>query len=116
MTAPRRSSPRPRSIFSQRNLVAAEVVLVVGLLKNLVEQQVLASGLPAYAKVLFIMAGTIGLLGSLYWLIEGITRASVRQAYGALNRVLPGIALHAAIFFGLYLLYANRLHLTPFGS
>ncbi len=115
MTASRRASQRPRSILSHRNLVAAEVVLVVGLLKSLVEHYVLASSLPPYGKVLFIMAGTIGLLGSLYLLIEGITRASVRQAYGALHRVLPGLALHSAIFFGLYLLYANRLELAPFG-
>jgi hypothetical protein len=92
------------------------VLLVVGLLKSWVEQQVLATGLPPYAKVLFVMAGTIGLLGSLYWLIEGITHASVRQAHGALRGVLPSIALHGAIYFGLYLLYAERLQLAPFGS
>jgi hypothetical protein len=115
MTASHRSSPRRRSIWSHRNFVAAEVVLVIGLLKSFIEEHVLASGLPPYGKVLFVMAGTIGLLGSLYWLIEGITRASVSQVYGALNRVLPGIAFHAAILFGLYLLYANRLELAPFG-
>lgn len=115
MTAAHRTSTRRRSIWSHRNLVAAEVVLVVGLLKSFVEAHVLAAGLPAYGKVLFVMAATIGLLGSLYWLIEGITRASVSQAHAALRRVLPGIALHAAIFFGLYLLYANRLGLAPFG-
>jgi hypothetical protein len=115
MNASRRTSPRVRSILNHRNLVAAEVVLVVGLLKGLVEEHVLASNLPPYAKVLFVMAGTIGLLGALYWLIEGITRAGVSHTYVALRRVLPGIALHGAIFFGLYLLYATRLELAPFG-
>ena len=116
MSASRRTPPRLRTIWSHRNLAAGEVVLVVGLQKSLVEEHVLASDLPPYAKVLFVMAGTIGLLGALYWLVEGITRVSVTQAHGALRGALPRLLLHAAIYFGLYLLYATRLELAPFGG
>src|SRR5262249_57315005 len=67
--AQRRSSWIP-AFLRHRNLMAAEAVLVIGLLKGAMEGWVKASDLPGWGKVAFIMGGTVGLLGGLYWLIE----------------------------------------------
>jgi hypothetical protein len=70
------------SFLRHRALMATEAVLVVGCLKGLMEGWVKASALPGYAKVIFIMAGTVGLLGGMYWVIERMTRSSVERAHG----------------------------------
>lgn len=116
MPAQRRSAARRRPLLSHRNLLAAEVLLVVGLLKGVIEEWVKTADLPAWGKVLFVMASTIGILGSLYWLVEAITSHGVGQAHSAMHFVFPRLAVHVVVFFALYLVYAWRLGLPAFGS
>jgi hypothetical protein len=92
--------------------MAAEAVLVVGLLRGLMEAWVKAAQLPNYGKVLFIMAGTLGLLGGLYWLIESITSAGIKRTHALLKTFsLPRLLVHAFVFAMLFLLYAAQQHL-----
>jgi hypothetical protein len=92
--------------------MAAEAVLVVGLLKGLMETWVKAADLPNYGKVLFIMAGTLGLLGGLYWLLEAVTSAGITRTHALLkNFSLPQLAVHAAVLALLFFVYAAQLEL-----
>jgi len=92
--------------------MAAEAVLAVGLLRGLMETWVKAAQLPNYGKVLFIMAGTLGLLGGLYWLVESITSVGIKQTHALLKTFsLPRILVHAAAFAALVLMYAAQQHL-----
>jgi hypothetical protein len=98
--------------MKHRTLMAAEAVLVVGLLRGLLESSLKAGHLPNYAKVLFLMAGTLGLFGGMYLLIESITSAGLKQTHTLLKRVsLPRIFVHAAVFAVLFVLYAKQQHL-----
>lgn len=116
MPALRRSAARRRSLLSHRNLLAAEVLLAVGLLKGVLEEWVKTADLPAWGKILFIMASTVGILGSLYWLVEAITSRGVNHAHSAMHFFFPRVAVHASVFFALYLVYAWRLGLPAFGG
>lgn len=92
--------------------MAAEAVLVVGLLRSLMETWLKATDLPNYGKVLFIMAGTVGLLGGLYWLIESITSAGIQRTHTILGSLsLPRVLVHLAVFAVLVFLYAAQQHL-----
>lgn len=94
--------------------MAAEAVLAVGLLRGLMERWVRASELPSYGKVLFIMAGTLGLFGGLFWLIDSITSVGIKQTHALLKTFsLPRLIVHAAAFAALFLLYAQQQHLPP---
>jgi hypothetical protein len=94
--------------------MAAEAVLVVGLLRGLMERWVRASQLPNYGKVLFIMAGTLGLFGGLYWLIDSITSVGIRQTHALLKAFsLPRVIVHAVALAVLFLMYAAQQHLPP---
>jgi hypothetical protein len=98
--------------LSHRTLMAAEAVLAVGLLRGLMERWVRASELPNYGKVLFIMAGTLGLFGGLYWLIDSLTSVGIKHTHALLKTFsLPRIVVHAAAFAVLVLLYAKQQHL-----
>ena len=110
---PARRAPR-RRIFSHRNLLAIEGLLVVALLKSWIEDAIRSSTLPDPSKVLFVMASTIGLFAGLYVLIEGLTARSVEGAHAAMRLFVPRLAVHAVALFVLYLLYASRLGLAPF--
>jgi hypothetical protein len=95
--------------LKHRSLMATEAVLVVGLLKGVLEDLVKATDLPNWGKVVFLMAGTVGLLGGLYWIIEALTASSVERAHGLVRTFsLPYLAVHGAIFLALYFMYANR--------
>lgn len=100
------------SFLKHRTLMAAEIVLVVGLLKGVMETWVKSAELPNYAKVLFIMAGTLGLLGGLYWLIESITSTGVKKTHALLKSFsLPHVLVHALVFVVLFFVYAAQHHL-----
>lgn len=100
------------SLLKHRTLMAAEAVLVVGLLKGVMETWVKAADLPNYGKVLFIMAGTLGLLGGLYWLLGSITSAGVKQTHALLRSFsLPQLFVHAFVFVVLVVVYAEQQHL-----
>jgi hypothetical protein len=109
--APSNSSWTP-FFLKHRNLMAAEAVLVVGLLKGLMETWVKSANLPNYGKVLFIMAGTLGLLVGLYWLIESLTSAGVKKTHALLKTFsLPQLFVHALVFAALFFVYAVQHHL-----
>lgn len=102
-------------LFSHRRWIAVEAVLVVGLLKDWLAAQVVASGLPGAGKVLFVMAVTLGVLGGLYFFVEELTAKSVARTHAAargLPVALPAVLVHAAILGALFLVYAHSLHIA----
>lgn len=111
MAREKKSSAKRRdwtpSFLKHRTLMAAEAVLVVGLLKGLMETWVKAADLPNWGKVVFIMAGTLGLLGGLYWVIESITTAGVARTHAMLSGFsLPHLSVHGLVFVVLFFLYS----------
>jgi hypothetical protein len=119
--APRRAAPSRKrtdwtpAFLKHRSLMATEAVLVVGLLKGLLEDWIKATDLSNWGKVLFLMAGTVGLLGGLYWLIEVLTTGGVAKAHGLLRTFsMPYLAVHGLIFVVLFFIYAQRHHLAVF--
>lgn len=97
------------SFLKHRSLMATEAVLLVAWLKGIMEGWVKASTLPGYGKVLFIMAGTVGLLGGLFWMIERMTRSSIERAHGLMQGFsLPYLAVHGLVLFALFWMYANQ--------
>lgn len=101
-------------LFSHRRWIAIEAVLVVGLLKDWLAGQVVASGLPGAGKVLFVMAVTVGVLGGLYFFVERLTAKSVARTHAAARGfpvALPVVLVHAAILGALFLMYARSFHI-----
>lgn len=97
------------AFLKHRSLMATEAVLVVGLLKGVLEDLVKATDLPNWGKVVFLMAGTVGLLGGLYWIIEGLTASGVEKAHGFVRTFsVPYLGVHGAIFVVLFFVYAHR--------
>ena len=100
--------------LSHRGLVAAEAVLFVGILRDVLSHWIKEAQAPNYAKVLLVMAMTVGIFGGLFLFVEGIvarTVAGTHKAVRSLTGVLPYWAVHAGILFVLFLLYANMLGL-----
>lgn len=92
--------------------MAAEAVLVVALLRGVLEDWVKATDLPGYGKVLFLMAGTIGLLGGLYWIIEGLTASGVEKTHALLKTFsMPYLLVHGLVFTVLFFVYAHQHHI-----
>lgn len=87
-----------------RALIGAEAVLVVGLLQELGSRLLQGSTLPNWSKVLFIMVMTLGLLGGLVALIQGVVGKVVGKAYDV--AFLPYFLMHLGAFAGLFILYA----------
>lgn len=116
--AARRSSPPVRrekrgpsvpAFLRHRNLMAAEAVLVVGVLKSWMEVWVKASSLSNTGKVLFIMAATLGLLGGLFYSVEKLTMGSVKKTHEVMRVIpLPYLLVHALVFAALFVLYAHH--------
>lgn len=100
--------------LSHRGLVAAEAVLFVGILRDVLSHWIKSSQLPNYGKVLVVMAMTVGVFGGLFLVVERIvarTVAGTHRAVRTVTGVLPYWAVHAGILFVLFLLYANMLGL-----
>ena len=101
------------SFLRHRNLIAAEALLLVSVAKDLIGEfikQQPTSVLPNWGKVLFVMAATIGILGGLFAILEKLTHGSVvktHEVVQALPLPAPVLAIHAAIFTGLFYLYAH---------
>jgi hypothetical protein len=109
----RSSGPR---IFRHRSLIALEVMLVMGVAKDIVAARVLASSLPSYGKVLFLMGATVGLLGGLYVIIQRLSARGVEGAHAvarALPLPFPFWIAHVGVLAALYLLYAYMHGLKP---
>jgi hypothetical protein len=111
---PSRGGMRLPRWLSHRGLVAAETVLLVGILRDVVSSHVKTSPFPNYGKVLIVMGLTLGIFGGLFLLVERLTARTVagtHKAVRSLTGVLPFWAIHAGILFVLFLLYANMLGL-----
>ena len=112
--ASKRSGPRLPRWLSHRGLVAAEAVLLVGILRDVVSHAIKAAEMKNYEKVLLSMALTVGVFGGLFLFVEKVTARTVagtHKAVRSVTRVLPFWIVHAAILFILFLLYANMLGL-----
>ncbi len=104
-------------IFSHRGLIAIEALLLMGVLKDWVFDELRKSSFPNYAKVLLVMATTIGIFGGLFFLVQRLTARGVAHTHGLAKSMpiaIPISAVHAALLFVLFLLYARMLHLTVF--
>ncbi len=110
---PRSSTPR---WLRHSTLIAIEAVLVVGWLKDQANQLVMASQrLPDWAKVLFVMAVTAGILGALLYVIERITRRGVAKTHEIVRTValpMPYLVVHLCVLIALYFLYARQLGIS----
>lgn len=114
-TSAKKKNAGVRRRLRHRDLIALEAVLLVGLIKDWVAAFVKTSNLPNYAKVLFIMAATIGLLGGLFLVVEKLTRRGVAHAHQAVRSLpvpLPIWLVHAAMLVAFFLLYARALNLN----
>jgi hypothetical protein len=110
--ASKRSGRRLPRWLSHRGLVAAEAVLLVGILRDLLARGIKSSSFPNDGKVLLIMAMTVGVFGGLFVFVEKLTARTVagtHKAVRSLTGVMPYWAVHAGILLVLFLLYANRL-------
>ncbi len=112
-TRKRGGSRLPRWL-SHRGLVAAEALLFVGILRDVLSHWIKEAQAPNYAKVLVVMAMTVGIFGGLFLFVEQIiarTVAGTHRAVRTMTGVLPYWAVHAGILFVLFLLYAHMLGL-----
>jgi len=113
--AARKSKDWTPSFLKHRHLMAAEAVLVVGLLKGVLDDQVKAADLPNWGKVVFLMAGTVGLLGGLYWVIEGLTARGIERAHGLMRAFsLHYFGVHGLVLLVLFFVYAWRHDIPVF--
>jgi hypothetical protein len=104
-------------IFSHRGLIAVEALLLMGVLKDWIFDQLRASSFPNYVKVLLVMGTTVGLFGGLFFFIQRLTARGVAHTHGLAKHMpiaLPVTAVHALLLFLLFLLYARMLHLSVF--
>lgn len=100
-----------------RALIAAEAVLVLGVVKDWGWRQVMASSLANWAKVVLAMATTIGLFGGFYLVVQRfMTRgvSSTHRAASGLPVVWPTLLVHAVLLFVLFLLHARMLGVSVF--
>jgi hypothetical protein len=89
-------------------------VLLVGVLKDFVADEVRTSALPGYGKVLFVMAATLGMLGGLYYFVEKLSQRGVETTHQAVRSLPLPFAFwmaHALLFLALFLLYAYSLEI-----
>lgn len=101
--------------LSHRSLITAEALLLVGVADRLGRLWIMHEPhLPAYAKVLLMMALTIGIFGGLILILQRMTTASLSKTHEvvrALPLPTPMVVVHAAAFAGLFFLYAWALGL-----
>jgi len=101
---PKKSSSAAVSWLRHRALLGAEAALMVGLAQEFGSRFAQGSALPNWAKVLFIMAMTLGLLGVLLLFAKGIVGKALGKTFAIAP--LPGVLMHLGVFSGLFLLYA----------
>jgi hypothetical protein len=102
-------------IFSHRGLIAVEALLLMGVLKDWIFEQLRTSTFPNYTKVLLVMATTVGLFGGLFFFLQRLLARGVAHTHGLARQMpiaVPVAAVHALLLFVLFLLYARMLHLS----
>ena len=105
------------ALFSQRGLVGIEALLFLGVAKDWIFGALLRSSFPNWAKVVLVMATTVGLFGGLFLVLQNLAHRTIQgthRAAGALPFSVPTLALHGLLLFVLFLLYARMLHLAVF--
>jgi hypothetical protein len=112
-------SPSKKSsfrIFRHASLVTVETLLLFGVLKDWITGLVRTTDLPNWGKVLFVMATTVGVFGSVFLVLEKMTHGGVARAHDAMRgRVaVPTLVIHVVVLFLLFLLYARTLGLKVF--
>jgi hypothetical protein len=101
-----------------RSLIAAEAVLVLGVAKDWIWRQVMASTLPGWGKVALSMLTTVGLFGGLFLVVRRMAVRGVWKTHHAAQGMpvfLPTLLLHAALLAVLFVLYARILGIRIFG-
>jgi hypothetical protein len=104
-------------VFRHSTLIAVEAVLVANVFKDFVFERVRAGDMPGYAKVLFVMAATVGLFAGLFVLLEKLLKRGVTHTHDLLRALpvaLPTLLIHAALLLLLFLLYARMLRISVF--
>lgn len=97
------------SWLRHRSLLGAEAVLAVGLLQELGSRLLQGSTLPNWGKVAFIMIMTLGLLGGLILVMQGLIGKVIGKAYDAAPA--PYVLMHLGAFASLIVLYSMVFHL-----
>lgn len=100
-----------------RTLIAAEAVLVLGVVKDWGWRQVMASSLASWSKVALSMALTVGLFGGFYVVLQRFLARGVSGTHRAAQGmpvVLPTLLVHVALLAVLFLLYARMLGVQVF--
>lgn len=113
MSAARKpSGARSLARTLHRALITAEAVLVLGVAKDWIWRQVLASTLPAWGKVVLAMVTTVGVFGGFYLIAQRLLArgvSSTHKAASGLPVIWPALLVHAVLLYVLYLLYARML-------
>jgi hypothetical protein len=107
--AKKKSSGWVPSWLKHRALLTGEVILVVGVVQELIQRQMNHLGLPPYGKVLWIMACTLGVLGVLLVVVHTAVKRSLAKTHEVVQAIpvpTPLLLVHAAIYVGLFYLYA----------
>jgi hypothetical protein len=103
--AKRKSGSLTPAWLRHRGLLGAEAVLVVGVLQEFGSRAVQgATTFPNWGKVLFIMTMTLGLLGGLVLMLQGVVGKVIGKAYE--TAPVPYFLMHLGAFAGLFLLYS----------
>ena len=101
-----------------RTLIGAEAVLVLGVAKDWIWRQVMASTLPGWGKVALSMITTVGLFGGLFLIVRRMAVRGMWKTHHVAQGMpvfLPTLLLHAALLAVLFVLYARILGVRPFG-
>jgi hypothetical protein len=112
-----RSGARGLGRSLHRALIAAEALLVLGVVRDWAWRQVLASSFASWAKVALAMVLTVGLFGGFFLVAERLLMSGVsktHQAAASLPVVLPTLLMHAALLGVLFVLWARMLGVTVF--
>ncbi len=92
-----------------RTLLAAEGVLLIGVLQELMQRWVLHYQLENTLKVAFIMLATVGVIGLLLVMVQAMIIRSLAKTHDVVKSMpvpMPVVVLHVAVFIALFYLYA----------
>lgn len=111
MAEKKSSTPK---FLRHRTLVTAEAVLLVGVGQQLLSQYLATIPMPSWARVLFTMASTLGILGGVVLIAKAFAKKGVAQTHNVAKSLpIPAatVLLHLAAFCGLFALYAIVWHM-----
>lgn len=117
MSSAKRSSSRGTTRSLHRALIAAEAILVIGVAKDWVWRQVLASSIANWGKVVIAMVTAVGILGGFYLVLQRILSSGMSKSHqvaAGLPLLWPTVLLHAVLLGVLFVLYARMLGITVF--